>query len=597
MNSEQFINRLLVEGRVEDMRAKYVDTQKVSEGDFKIITRHDPSGNQKYLEWMLKELSKKSSWVVNVTAPYLVRQITKFHENISKIEKKDIYQYSGWKELEDAAKKAEETLTRGQRKRIEKQGSDKIYEDDKYLIVAPKTQEASCHYGMNTRWCVSARKNNQFKSYYDDGIFFFIINKKGGEPSYQKIAVYVPFIAEIDTTLSSWDIELYDSHDHILEDALWVDFVYTDEGKQLKMQEEMVKYFKQVQQTKENEFYNDLPPEERAMESINKLNYINKLLVEGRLEDVKKKYEAKYVYLEMELDPSGDETAFRNYFNQLVDHISNEDPSGNNKYLNWFFKNWLENMEFNVSLSSGPVDPELLLNAVKTYHRNLSRITTQSLPTSSQINDKVRKNPKDINSYDISSLSYITNHFGEIERKKEEEKRLKSEVDVVYEDEYLLVVHPKTKQASCKYGATTQWCTAATQSDNMFESYSARGGLYYHIWKISMPDNKRNFQKIARFIEFGRQYEEEGEFFIANDSEYSEDQILFQMFSGTRQPDGGTTFSKIYRPFWDSWHNAKIRVDTHYAKNGLHKEPEWIDDEDDWDDDYYEDDDYDDWDD
>ena len=278
----------------------------------------------------------------------------------------------------------------------------------------------------------------------------------------------------------------------------------------------------------------------------------------------------------------------------MVDHISKEDPSGNNKYLSWFFKTWLENMEFNVNLRSGPIDPELLLDAVKIFHRNLPRITSESLPTSSEINDRVRKNPKDINGYNLYSLSYVTNHFADIERKKNEEKQAKKDIDVVYDDQYLMVVHPKTKQSSCKYGATTQWCTAATQSDNMFESYSAKGNLYYHIWKIKMPPEKSNFSKIARYIEYGGQYAEEGDFFIANDEQYSEAEVLYQMFSGKRDEDGNARFNNVYKPFWDSWENAKIKIDTHYAMNGLHKEKEYIDDEydDEWEDDDWDDEDY-----
>ena len=39
------------------------------------------------------------------------------------------------------------------RKRIKKEGAEKVYEDDTWLIVRPFTIEASNVYGTNTRWC------------------------------------------------------------------------------------------------------------------------------------------------------------------------------------------------------------------------------------------------------------------------------------------------------------------------------------------------------------------------------------------------------------------------------------------------------------
>ena len=32
--------------------------------------------------------------------------------------------------------------------------------------------------------------------------------------------------------------------------------------------------------------------------------------------------------------------------------------------------------------------------------------------------------------------------------------------DIVYEDNNLIVIYPKTKEASCDYGDDTNWCTA-----------------------------------------------------------------------------------------------------------------------------------------
>ena len=43
------------------------------------------------------------------------------------------------------------------------------------------------------------------------------------------------------------------------------------------------------------------------------------------------------------------------------------------------------------------------------------------------------------------------------------------------------VIIPLTKEASCEYGAGTEWCTAATKSENRFDQYNSQGKLYIII--------------------------------------------------------------------------------------------------------------------
>lgn len=67
--------------------------------------------------------------------------------------------------------------------------------------------------------------------------------------------------------------------------------------------------------------------------------------------------------------------------------------------------------------------------------------------------------------------------------KSDEVRKIKEGAEKVYEDGQWLVVVPHTKEASCYYGKGTQWCTAATSSDNMFEHYSYKGPLFINIRK------------------------------------------------------------------------------------------------------------------
>jgi hypothetical protein len=73
-------------------------------------------------------------------------------------------------------------------------------------------------------------------------------------------------------------------------------------------------------------------------------------------------------------------------------------------------------------------------------------------------------------------------------KKAEKKARLAKEVDVVYTSDRWTVKIPRTEWASCELGKGTEWCTAATKSDNRFESYNSDGLLYVLFNK---EDNSR----------------------------------------------------------------------------------------------------------
>ena len=72
------------------------------------------------------------------------------------------------------------------RKRLKKEGAEKVYEDDIWLIVRPFTIEASTIYGTNTRWCTvrdikpsmgDKIHESLFYGYIASGGVYYIIDK------------------------------------------------------------------------------------------------------------------------------------------------------------------------------------------------------------------------------------------------------------------------------------------------------------------------------------------------------------------------------------------------------------------------------------
>jgi hypothetical protein len=141
-----------------------------------------------------------SSWKTNTQGRDLtVENIKFFHENPQKYEKKDINQYSDLDELDGATQIAKTKLSR---KEMKAQGGEKVYEDDNFVLIHPKTHEASCKYGSRTRWCVTMRDHTgYFERYSIHGPLFFLIDKRRmpavdspkymtKAPDYYKVAIH-----------------------------------------------------------------------------------------------------------------------------------------------------------------------------------------------------------------------------------------------------------------------------------------------------------------------------------------------------------------------------------------------------------------------
>ena len=129
--------------------------------------------------------------------------------------------------------------------------------------------------------------------------------------------------------------------------------------------------------------------------------------------------------------------------------------------------------------------------------------------------DSVMKAPKDINSYNINTLGYLTQALSMISSKKEQEREAKKQAERIFESGDVLVIRALTHNASCYFGAGTRWCTAGQQPD-YFNKYTKDGKLYYFIDK----SNRR--QKVALYVK-----DRDPSVFDAADKEHSIDFLYY----------------------------------------------------------------------
>jgi hypothetical protein len=192
--TEAQYEKLLSEGKLDDLLQKYDEEY---EWIINYFYEEDPTPTNKYFTWLSKVYIDRDERGLETDYDGLLEMVKYFDKNQHKFEKKDIYQYT----YDEFIQKYEEAITKMSKREIVSSGVEKLYEDDRYLLIRPKNKEASCKYGANTKWCIASVSNNYFDNYKVNNLFFFIIDKlrqpiegKKKSQNYFKIAIqYEPY--------------------------------------------------------------------------------------------------------------------------------------------------------------------------------------------------------------------------------------------------------------------------------------------------------------------------------------------------------------------------------------------------------------------
>ena len=185
------LKTILIEGRIEDVYTKHF-TDNTSTFLTDIYMNEIVPGsaninpNHKYLDWITKnwkptgvDTNKDISGEVIDTIANNLKEIllavSKFDNQSQRLQLKDLNQYEDIDHLFDALKKVGETA----RRIVDISGDvEKIYEDNRFVVVSPKTHTASCYYGAGTKWCTASKDTkSHFSTYKGSGELYYIIDK------------------------------------------------------------------------------------------------------------------------------------------------------------------------------------------------------------------------------------------------------------------------------------------------------------------------------------------------------------------------------------------------------------------------------------
>ncbi len=194
---------LLLEARIKDIKAKYPDLDLsgfINYGRDQIQSELGPKGVSKYLLWFAREMhnnfkddiEEDQYWHSNArfdedvfaVAREILSTIELFHIRHQRLEDKDIYNYNSAEILSMLEKMGPSEREKRQRKKEEAmEGSEVVYDDNNIFAIRPYTKEASCFYGKNTRWCISATESRNYFQQYTSEYQAFVMARFDNIPT------------------------------------------------------------------------------------------------------------------------------------------------------------------------------------------------------------------------------------------------------------------------------------------------------------------------------------------------------------------------------------------------------------------------------
>ena len=220
---------------------------------------------------------------------------------------------------------------------------------------------------------------------------------------------------------------------------------------------------------------------------MSKLGYIlEEVLLESRRKDTVERYREvlQDSFMGSPVTIGGTETES---FDDVLKWVENEIPHP--KYLEYVLNS--------MCCGGYGVEPEYIMGLIKNFHR----LSEKGFIENKDIYSKEYATPEESSFVDLSSLKQVVEEGMDIESKKQIDKTLKKDRDIIYDGPRWMVIVPKSREASCHYGAGTKWCTTS-KVENAFESYIKQGILYYLIDKTKKQDDDDVMYKIAIYLKY-----------------------------------------------------------------------------------------------
>lgn len=210
---------------------------KITDNEFEVLKKTDPTKNKKYLQWLISSFLKLNK---DEKARFLHEDNEKTTEDLSIFErynkrlpqdKRDINKIKDFATLWSTITPIKQDVSDEEEESAGANNVTKVYEDATYLIIIPRTKESSCKYGMGTRWCTASSDRNFYEQYSEEGPLFIIIhkNEKDKEGRQEKYQFHFQSEQFMDIEDNQIDFKKYIEDNQIVAEALAKYIVGSDE--------------------------------------------------------------------------------------------------------------------------------------------------------------------------------------------------------------------------------------------------------------------------------------------------------------------------------------------------------------------------------
>jgi hypothetical protein len=245
------LEQLLIENRKQKLTDYWVSTLKKGKYSYKseedirnevdtvinYLSTYDPSTNNKYLGWFLKQVY---DYGMSMFDSQMHEDVKYYNDNLNRItpefletlkglqhlsvsyrvdepkilkNPKDINSFSVKYSLNFFNKVLQDFKTKSQLKKEDEESKKvvKLYESPDVLVVSPLTVQSSCKYGAGTKWCTAAKEENAFDYYNKFSLLVYVIPKHPITPG-TKLAIQIPF----NQRTHGYDFNAFNERDELL---------------------------------------------------------------------------------------------------------------------------------------------------------------------------------------------------------------------------------------------------------------------------------------------------------------------------------------------------------------------------------------------
>ena len=212
---------------------------------------------------------------------------------------------------------------------------------------------------------------------------------------------------------------------------------------------------------------------------------------------------------------------------EIIEVLEGFDPTKNKQYTQQIIKWFLNAKSLNPQGGFPSIEDGLstLKQSLYSFQKIKARLPEEG--TRTVIDPKTGQPKKDrdgddmLQSYnprDIAQYTSVKNFMTSVQQMRTEfgkpDDLPKGDFQTIYEKDGVVARWPKNQEAACYLGQGTQWCTAATQSNNMFDTYNNRGALiviqlaepirFYGEPEYNWSPNGESWEDIVRQIQYER---------------------------------------------------------------------------------------------